>query len=185
MLEFKQGHTKRVLTAIENHGNETIYVKNFTGAFIEVIPGKNQEDKPTLKYVQNLTIDSSFNGAAVAPGDSLSLAYDFFAFTSLPAPRTYTLQLIVFYSDSQYEYTSVVYNNSVHVSENTEDFSIITSTLSLILFSSVLLLIGFVIYVKIEDRMCPRPEEKKKSKKVEGVNPLHFIRELVSSQSQQ
>lgn len=90
-LSLTQGVTIRALAALDNHGPESIYVKNFTGAFIEVIHGKNIEEQPTLKYAQNLTIDSSFNGVEVGPGSTISLAFEFFPFTSLRAPNTYTL----------------------------------------------------------------------------------------------
>ena len=50
--------------------------------------------------MQNFTIESSFNGVAVAPGDTFTIAYDFFPFTSIPAPRSYNLVLAVFYADS-------------------------------------------------------------------------------------
>ena len=66
--------------------------------------------------MQNLTIDS-YDGAVVNPSDTFSIAYDFFAFTSI-LPKSYKLQLAVFYADSQFEYTNVVLNSHVNVVEN-------------------------------------------------------------------
>lgn len=82
-----------------------------TGAFVE--DGQLGE---TGRYVQNLTIDS-YDGAVLKPTETFSIAFDFFAFTSIP-PRSYKLVLAVFYADSSYEYTNLVFNSHVNVIEN-------------------------------------------------------------------
>ena len=52
-------------------------MKNITGAFIE--EGATGE---LNKYAQNFTLES-FNGAPLKPTESYSIAYEFFAFTSI------------------------------------------------------------------------------------------------------
>lgn len=66
-----------MLVGLQNNGAETIIIKNITGAFVE--EGLSSE---TPKYVQNFTIDS-FDGVPVKPTESFSIAYEFFAFTSI------------------------------------------------------------------------------------------------------
>ena len=110
-MALTQGVNERILVAIQNNGNEPIYIKEITGAFFE--EGYLGE-KP--KYVQNLTIDN-YEGAVVNPSDTFSIAYDFFAFTSIPA-KNYKLIFAVFYYDSLYEYSNVVFNGHVTVNEN-------------------------------------------------------------------
>lgn len=131
-------------------------MKSFAGAFIDTQPPKNVGDEPILKYVQNLTIDNSFNNAPVLPGETFTLAEDFFAFTSIEAPKTYRLQLAVFYSDEKYEYSNVVYDDeTVRVLDNAHDVNIVTGILSLIFTLTFLFLFLFVIYVKVSDRFFP------------------------------
>ena len=72
-----QGENQRVVIGLQNNGQETIYVKNITGAFVE--EGATGEQN---KYVQNFTLES-FNGAPLKPTESYSIAYEFFAFTSI------------------------------------------------------------------------------------------------------
>jgi hypothetical protein len=71
-------------------------------------------EKP--RYVQNFTIDS-YDGTVLNPSDTFSIAYDVFPFTSIQ-PKGYKLHLVVFYADSQYEYSSIVFNSHVNVVEN-------------------------------------------------------------------
>ena len=75
-----QGISEKVLLGIQNGGESALTIKNFTGAFI---------DESGDNYVQNLTIES-FDGFSLAPQETFSLAYDFFAFTSIQ-PKTYRL----------------------------------------------------------------------------------------------
>jgi hypothetical protein len=121
----------------------------------------------------------------VAPGgETLTISYDFFPFTSIPVPKTYQLQLAVFYSDSIYEYTDIVYGDLVHVEENEQQVGLISGFLSLTISALVVFLIGFVIYVKITDRFMPGSaaggERKRKSN---GL--LDNLRDLISSRGAQ
>ena len=76
-LSFHQGDKQRVLIGLQNNGQVPVTVKNATGAFVEETQlGENPN------YIQNFTIDS-LDGAVVQPSDSLSIAYEFFAFTSI------------------------------------------------------------------------------------------------------
>lgn len=177
------GVTERVVVGVLNEGNETIFIKNFTGALITVQQSSEPEGKPKLNYAQNFTIDSSFKGAKVAPGESFSLAYDIFAFTSLPASRDYNLQLVLFYADSQYEYSSIVIDQSIFLIESDQSINPLTGLLSLIFTGVIVFLIGFVIYVKIQDRFFPQTEVLSKKRK-SNHNPglLEQLRELISNQ---
>ena len=65
-----------------------------TGALIDLSAGK---------YTQNLTLD--IYQEKVAPGASVTLAYEVFPFASTQALANYQLLLAVFYADQQYEYT--------------------------------------------------------------------------------
>jgi hypothetical protein len=52
-LEFTQGVPIRVLTAVTNRaevGNDTIYIQNFAGAFVDIVPSKVPGEKPTVTY---------------------------------------------------------------------------------------------------------------------------------------
>ena len=186
--QFVQGDSRRVLVAIQNNGEEAIWVKDLTGAFVEVKEASlsNVEEKPQLKFIQNLTVDtyttkSDTQGLLVAPGQTLTLATDFFAFTSIPAPKTYTLLLAVFYTDSRYEYSSVVFNQEVFVKEHEQSFGLITGPLSLLLTGVILFLFGFTIYVKVQDRFFPPLEDAKKRKPQAAQGALGLMRELISS----
>ena len=62
------------------------------GALVDVQPAKIAGEKPTLVYAQNFTTESSFKGTVIpAGGDTLTLAYDFFPFTSIKGNKNYNL----------------------------------------------------------------------------------------------
>jgi hypothetical protein len=91
----------------------------------------------------------------------------------------------LFFSDSQYEHSAILFQEIVHVAESTEGFSIVTSLVSLALFSFLSFGIGFALYVRlIEDRFCPKggtsETGSKKAKSQEKASITQIIRELVS-----
>jgi hypothetical protein len=100
-MELTQGDTMRAIVGLQNNHNASIYIRSITGAFVDSFG-----DSET--FVQNFTVDS-FNHQEVKQKDSLSIATEFFPFTSISA-KQYKLLLVVFYSDSEYEYSNVVYN---------------------------------------------------------------------------
>lgn len=172
---MKQGDNERVLVGFQNFGETVLYIKNITGAFIDDMDPKGDN------YMQNLTIDS-FNGYPLMPTETFSLAYEFFPFTSLPAPRTYRLKLVLFYADDQYEYSTTVFNQHIHVQESDQQVGI-TGLFSIILSAAVLFLFFFIIYVKVTDRYFTKEEDlgkrKKSSQKDQGM--LAKLRDLISS----
>lgn len=134
-----------------------------------------------MNYVQNFTIEDSFKGTPIYPGETFSLAFDFFPFTSLPAPNSYTLLLAVFYTDSNYEYSSLVFYKEVHVAES-EQVGIVSGLFSLLFSGTILFIIGFTIYVRIQERFFPTAPGAKKRKTEGGL--LETMRGLVSSGAQ-
>lgn len=64
-----------MLVGIQNNGVTPIEIKNLTGAFID-------ESGDTLIYAQNFSLDS-YDGAVILPSASFSIAFEFFAFTSI------------------------------------------------------------------------------------------------------
>ncbi len=115
-------------------------------------------DLSTGKYTQNLTLDTYQE--KVAPGASVTLAYEVFPFASTQAPANYQMLLAVYYADQQYEYTEVVYRQPVQLLA-TEEVSILGSIMSLLLSGVVLFLIGFTLYVKVEERLNRGKEIRK------------------------
>lgn len=142
------------MVGLQNQGNETLFVKNITGAFVE-----ESNVGESLKHIQNFTIDNLGN-FELKPLETYSIAYEFFPFTSIVA-KTYKLVLVVFYGDKQYEYSNVVFNSHVTVTESEQQVGI-TGLFSVILTAGIVFLIGFVIKVKIEDRYASKDEGRRK-----------------------
>ena len=111
----------------------------------------------------------------VQPKESLSIAYEFFAYTSIPA-KNYKLVIAVFYADSKYDYSNVVYNGHVTVIESDQTVGV-TGLFSMILTGAIVFLLVFVAYVKIGDRFGGNQEGRRK--KQGGI--LGTLRELISS----
>jgi len=76
-MKFDQGHTERVLIGVRNMDDRSIKVKNVTGAYTQEVIGD-----PLIKYAQNFSVDS-FNSQVVEAGDTMTIAFEFFTFTSL------------------------------------------------------------------------------------------------------
>ena len=172
---MKQGDDEKILVGFKNLCEHVLYVKNITGAFIDDMDPKGDN------YMQNLTIDS-FGSYPLNPTETFSLAFDFFPFTSLPAPRTYRLKIVFFYADDQFEYSTTVFNQHIHVQESDQQVGI-TGLFSIILSAAVLFLIFFVIYVKVTDRFFTKEEDLGKRKKSghRDQSLLSKLRELISS----
>ena len=171
-IVFQQGENQRVLIGLQNNGFEPLYIKNVTGAFVE-----ESEHGETLSYAQNFTIDS-LGGAIVSQHETLSIAYEFFPFTSIQA-KNYKLIIAVFYADNRFEYTSVVFNGHVKVTENDQDVGI-TGVFSLLLTCAFVFLFGFIIYVKVQDRFGAQDDGKKRRGQQTGF--LGTLRSIISSQ---
>ena len=71
------GETYRVLFGLQNLNNNSIQVKNVTGALTSV---KGLGDE--IVYAQNFSIES-FEDFHLSSKDSISIAFTFFPFTSL------------------------------------------------------------------------------------------------------
>jgi len=108
-ISFKAGETQRALIGIQNNGQSPLRVKNVTGAYID-----DALDK--LVYAQNFSIES-YEGKELQPSESMSIAYEFFTFTSIN-PQQYKLQLALFLGDDEYEYTNLLFNAPVTVLES-------------------------------------------------------------------
>ena len=105
---FTQGVKERLLIGMQNNGPDVLIVKSVTGAFID-------HENPSY-YAQNFTIETLHN-FELNVNESLSIAFDFFAYTSI-SPKKYNLQIAVFYESPLFEHANVVYNETVDVFEN-------------------------------------------------------------------
>jgi hypothetical protein len=92
----------------------------------------------------------------VAPNTTFSLPYIFTPFPSLVTPAPYTLQLALFYQDSQYAYSSQPFNHPVYLLESEQQVKPLAGLISLAASLIILALFLFVVFVKIQDRYFPR-----------------------------
>ena len=86
--------------------------------------------------------------------------------------------MAVFYSDNRFEYTSLVFNGHVKVTENDQDVGI-TGVFSLLLTCGFVFLFGFIIYVKVQDRFGAQDDGNKKRRQQTGF--LGTLRTIISS----
>lgn len=87
--------------------------------------------------------------------------------------------IVVFYEDDEFEYSNTVFHGHVQVIDNDQSAGV-QAYASIILSTSFLWVISFVIFVKIRERMTGIPENKRKRI---GPNPGLYdrLREIISA----
>jgi hypothetical protein len=163
---------------IENLGTDSIFLKTITGALVDVQLIKPDEP-PKYTYSQNFTVDS-LESKEVPASTTFSLTYDFTPFTSLKTPAPYTLQLAIFYQDAKFAYSSLPFNHPVYILESEQPVNVFASIISVGVSIFFVVIFGFVIFVKIQDRYFPR--EARSLKKGQKLSLYETMRELISNQ---
>ena len=170
-LSFKQLEPVRILVGVQNNDDySTFRIKNITGSLTE-----DSITSTSPNYIQNFTIDSFDNGL-IHPTESYSIAFDFFAYTSIKV-QPYKLLIVVFYEDQMFEFSSVVFNGMIQIEDSGLNVGA-SGLFSMMLTTGMLLSVGFIAFIKIRERISGVPENKRKK----GTNPnmLDRIKDAIS-----
>ena len=111
----------------------------------------------------------------VAPQESVSISHEFYTFNSIEA-RNYKLKVVIFYSIGNEDYTSVLLNQDVTVTEQDQSVDI-RGVSSIFMFIGAIFFIVFIIFEKVQERISGLPANKRLS----GHWILDTIREAISA----
>lgn len=112
----------------------------------------------------------------INPSETISLVYEFSPFHTIAA-KNYKLQIAIFYTDMNYEFSNMVYEGYLDVLKGEEEVGGL-ALLSLIFTGLITFLIVFTIYVKIEQRFT-KEENRKKPNSKEKKSVLGQLKEII------
>lgn len=135
-----------VVVALKNNGENTFNVTTVSASFM--YPQDHRY------FIQNYT--RTYYGQNVSAGEERAFFY-IFSPDPMLEPRPYGLVVSIFYSDSENNYTNVVFNSTIELIESTEPIDL-TTMFTYIGVIGVAGLVGFLVYesARGNKRKAPR-----------------------------